>query len=144
MNTPVKPQRKILFRAKQFANTKDWVYGGYAQYNDEAGLIVTCYERTRQKKYHIIPKTAGQYVGLSDLNHNLIFEGDILGHTYEQNTATVEWNDFLAQFQATWNNMPTTAADIRHLISLGYEVIGNVHDNPELLTLVKKTPNLNT
>lgn len=79
--------------------------------------------------YLVIPETVGQYTGLTDKNSKKIFKGDITKHrsNYSDNDviAVVTYSDgyFLAM---TEDNAGFNLSD-------RLEVIGNIHDNPELL-----------
>ena len=78
--------------------------------------------------YHtlVLPETVGQFTGLTDKNGVKIFEGDIV--RYEDDIGYVIYNGDDARFLVDSPNM---------YISMDYsnefEVIGNIHDNPELL-----------
>ena len=103
-------------------------------------------------KYAVIPETVGQYTGLTDENGTKIFEGDILkGFRYpffrEEDAAynyfaEVVWFDNSPAFGLlTFKNPESTVRGISHgnadymedFDSEMWEVIGNIHDNPELL-----------
>ena len=95
--------------------------------------------------YHtpVLPETVGQYTGLTDKNGVRIFEGDILkstikiidfndegfsiSHYDEELIGIVEWRKggfMIAHKSGTW---------ARSFYGCENYVIGNIHDNPELL-----------
>ena len=78
--------------------------------------------------------TVGQYTGLKDKNGMKIFEGDIIPY-YEDDSINliVEWsNDYLGYFVGL--GLGETIE--QPLFDFLYpEVIGNIHDNPELIKL---------
>lgn len=81
----------------------------------------------------IIPETVGQYTGLTDNNGNKIFEGDIVegaDFTVEDGGyAVVSFDD--GAFEVGGNNIIGTFHE--NYWGKEFEVIGNIHDNPELL-----------
>ena len=93
--------------------------------------------------YEVVPKTVGQYAGLKDKNGKEIFKDDIVKITeYKEGIYTVIWDDFRV---AWWlKNIKTDNRELSYEDDycqlLGdcwqiehREVIGNLHDNPELL-----------
>lgn len=122
--------REILFRGKQKDNG-EWVEGYYNYatdgYNLELHLIS---DKITGIHTEVIPKTVGQYTGLTDKNGKKIFEGDIVierggescqGFYEIDNVLVVEIPNTLVSF--------TIGRDC----GCEYKVIGNIHDNPELL-----------
>ena len=86
-------------------------------------------ERNDQKNtdvFNCIPGTEGQFTGLRDKNGNEIYEGDVVRFPLLDNRGghpvVVEWKD------AGWNWL-----NIHYTGGLEVEVIGNIHENPELL-----------
>lgn len=148
--------REIIFRAK--VEDKDeligkgfpingtmtpiskWVYGvptpilGYPDLFTAWNVFNGEYEELT-----VITETIGQYTGLTDKNGTKIFEGDILqyddGDEYDESEkAVVVWMD--SGFWLEYHNGQT---EPWYEQDWGYgnvyfEVIGNIHDNPELLT----------
>lgn len=136
--------REILFRAKRLNNFyKDWLYGCLADnINDIDGLTKPAIiYKTRYNDYEQIinfnwefvkPQTVGQYTGLRDKNGKKIFEGDILtGQSifddYRQCFVCI-FIDGGFYFRGEINNIAYCLDNI-----VSGEVIGNIHDNPELL-----------
>ena len=74
-----------------------------------------------------------QFTGLQDKNKKNIYEGDVL-----RAHGIVAWNDVEHRWSAidlNWNDRREWH-DIDYLTS-EFEVIGNIHENPELLTKIK-------
>ena len=135
--------RKILFRGKR-EDTGEWAEGYFMQPNPavcrvyEIGKCAICYQYSFDAGLAIlpvIPETVGQYTGLTDKNRNKIFEGDICRNTRTGEVVSVAWHGTMAGF--VWSKREENS----HLFDFGelfrahdkYEVIGNIHDNPELL-----------
>lgn len=90
----------------------------------------------------VIPETVGQFTGLTDKNGKRIFEGDIVRYyeidDEEETTAVAVVvygisNNYPA-FDLSDHDFECNA--LSHIFGSGQyaiEVIGNVHDNPELL-----------
>ncbi len=132
--------REILFRGKT-KESGEWVQGYFVYAKSdfdseecrEADIIPHDTDRVYKGEYNVvfpcIPKTIGQYTGLIDKNGKKIFEGDIVNIEYPETTVKKCVIEYVgASF------VGSTLADNWELD--GYyslEVIGNIHDNPELL-----------
>lgn len=84
------------------------------------------------KQYDMINRTIiMQCTGLKDKNDKLIFEGDITILTSDR-YYIVTWNPHLLRFDLSmpYNN----DLNKRILLEKHYKIIGNIHENPELLT----------
>ncbi len=114
--------REILFRGK---NEEGWFYGNLLIYADTAQIW---YEEKGYGKVNVLvdPSTIGQYTGLTDRNGVKIFEGDII--KYRSEIFEVIYSATNARFLALRPNGVFNAAAMRNC-----EIIGNIHDNPELL-----------
>jgi uncharacterized phage protein (TIGR01671 family) len=71
----------------------------------------------------------GQYTGLKDKHGNEIYEGDILGSSHG-NLGPVQYRAEYAAFGIDWKGVED--ADLLHWEEL--EVIGNIYENPDLIT----------
>ena len=120
--------REILFRGK----TKEigrWRYGSVAKHKFEFETEeVFVIEDEEGYWAEVIPETIGQFTGLVDKNGKKIFEGDKIKLT--QGIGTVEWFKTQSRFMI-W--LPKSNKFMRFLAGIDYEVIGNIHDNKELL-----------
>lgn len=84
--------------------------------------------------FEVIPETVGEYTGLKDKNNKMIFEGDIVTTKFnEQNKPyAIIYDEELATFIGRDKdnfNFTTLSGLDNSLI----EIIGNIHDNPEML-----------
>ena len=80
----------------------------------------------------VMPETIGQYTGLLDNNGKKIFEGDIL-RTSNKNEPIWYVDYKLCGFCVNQRNVNYSCRLDEFEIETDLEVIGNVHDNPELL-----------
>ena len=148
-------KREILFRGKRVDNG-EWAYGrGLLQCKDELGNeIVAIFEDiVKSEKYikkegrytlyyvPVEPETLGQYTGLKDKNGKKIFEGDILEYIgkREDNMNKVYRRKVVfheGMFALLSKELQAYSALNYHGMKDGrsaWRVIGNIHDNPELL-----------
>ena len=124
--------REILFRGKRIDNG-EWVEGSLLAWPDGSAEI--CYDNPENDdeflKSIVYPETVGQYTGLTDKNGKKIFEGDIVDIIPEnEEVGIIEWADDEAMFML---NSDGWYANFDNYYSSDVEVIGNIHDNPELL-----------
>ena len=113
--------REIKFRAKRLDNG-EWIYGDlhlrtpHAHIHSEVG-----------SKAFIDTDTVGQFTGLLDKNDKEIYFDDIVRNKYGDIGSVIWFSDW--SLRVDWGG-----GDI-HFIDpeWGLEVIGNIHDNPEML-----------
>lgn len=120
--------REILFRGKQLDNG-EWVYGSllFDEEQNEA-FIAEHFEDRAAYIRQVIPDTVGQYTGLTDKNGKKIFEGDILEVVMSVGYVVYGEGCFCVQYEG----QSKPAIDIV-MLNADVSVIGNIHDNPELL-----------
>lgn len=127
--------REILYRGKGDTRfySGSWVYG--VPIKDYEGDWQLCTDCT---KITVLPETIGEYTGLTDKNGKKIFEGDVLrirSHDYDYTTAVFSKYHELCIFvqDNLCDFMPIGFAyQILNKLRYEIEVIGNIHDNPEL------------
>lgn len=143
--------REILFRGKRVDNG-EWVQGSLvnniffrADTNSAIPYIINpdeyedydCMDDIGELAVEVILETVGQFTGLLDKNGKKIFEGDILCDGKVGN-GVVTYFDSVACFMAVhdghevWDlneGDPTRSTQLQYT-----KVIGNIHDNPELLS----------
>ena len=131
--------REILFRGRGNTeyNDGEWCYG--VPIRDFEGDWKIC---TDNSKRVVIPETIGQYTGLKDRNGINIFEGDIIKY---KNTDGIKFNSVALTVigKVVYNEKNASfAISGKDEIGAKYydyfpikniEVIGNIHDDPELL-----------
>lgn len=124
-------KREIKFRGKRLDNG-EWVYGDFR--SEENCIAVPCYIRhfgIGYDVYPVDPDTVGQYTGLKDKNGREIYEGDIvcLGDA-KRRIGVIARSDTKPGFALEVND---TVFDLYYRNQHRYEVIGNLHDNSELI-----------
>lgn len=149
-------KREILFRGKRTDNG-EWLYGafspdvreieGYGKHIGGEKLFLDGFIRRYNKETHhmetieVYRDTVGQFTGMTDKNGKRIFEDDIM--IYVDPDEGVDENEVIIVRKPEW----TTAfmgETIHKGESIGFsciddsycgymEVIGNIHDNKELL-----------
>lgn len=150
--------REILFRGKRIDNG-EWVEGWLMKYEYHK-MHIHCYYPcpvAMWKQHEVDPKTVGQFTGITDKNKAKIFEGDVVKKmAYDYNDdPSGNWDSNDKQWDNYPECMPLTEANRDEVVmnrfpifwlkneSFGYEgedlqdndeyeVIGNIHDNPEL------------
>ena len=118
--------REILFRGKSIDDGK-WKYSmSLARHATEDGIITSYYIGSG---YDIVKaETVGQYTGLTDKNATKIFEGDILKQYGFCYVVSFENGSYVA-YETPYNE----SAILPRMDWENAVVIGNIHDNPELL-----------
>lgn len=138
--------REILYRGKAINregrmyrsnyNNGDWVYGLVTRLYDER------FERLSAEMTDINGiigievdyKTIGQYTGLTDKNGTKIFEGDIVSTgNSDDYLGVVEWEKDNAGLAVSFDGLFEKFEEINFVDKVKLEVIGNIHDNPELI-----------
>ena len=138
--------REILFRGKR-ADNGEWVKGYFYEHEPPLVAIAPKDYVPEPSKWYIArtafadwsiprqvefigvdPFTVGQFTGLTDKNGKRVFEGDILqdvdtGKTFE---IIYQGHMFLRYERGPMYMFYTLDGDC-------LEIIGNIHDNPELL-----------
>lgn len=127
--------REILFRGKRKDNG-EWIYGSLLSFHGHEIFDISAFNNYFPVSY----ETIGQWTGLVDKNGNQVFEGDIVKTKYGR-LCSVVW--FSSQSYTGWDLAAiTTGTNCVHTRcpdsfdiykSDNLEVVGNIHDNPELL-----------
>lgn len=148
--------REILFRGRRMFGD-EWVYGDLIQFGDRTFIANGWCMSVEEDEFdmfdcdtvcEVIPETIGQFTNLLDKNGNSIYEGDILeyksytGTGFEEiNHAIVFWDEHRWSYERIYSNRWTESwnckgykCDIyKGTVAKYGEVIGNIHNNPELL-----------
>ena len=130
--------RKIRFRGK-IKYTQRWIDGYLWQGCNEAYYIKT--EEKGEfgsdlKDFEVFPDTVSQFTGLVDRNGKEIYEGDIIED--KNGIGVIMWFQTawgVASYAHGYNGVKSyTAVDSFYCNEVKeWAVIGNIHDNPELL-----------
>lgn len=121
--------REHKFRGKRTDNG-EWVEGACMGKREKYIIpfeIQECFDDgdIRVHAYEVDPDTVGEFTGLQDKNLKDIYEGDII------NNRVVVWSEDFAEYVLN-DNIGCYVGDLCYS-AVFHEILGNVHDNPELL-----------
>lgn len=119
--------RTIKFRGKEIESGQ-WVYGFYTQ-GSFIGTDTTRHLIDSDMLYDVIENTVCQFTGLLDKNGIEIYEGDIVtfsNHLQGLSRVVYDYAGFYIE-----NKVYSTL--LRPMMNNHIRVVGNIHDNPELL-----------
>jgi uncharacterized phage protein (TIGR01671 family) len=136
----------------------NWVYGGVCQGKGDFSIIYGSMDMELEQpteKRVVYTDTVGQYTGLTDKNGTKIFEGDIIRYTRTNMYApscSFHKQDLVSIHLVLWDSSVSAfvqqhySLKEKRIVGKGsavlyddrakeniVEVIGNIHDNPELL-----------
>ena len=138
--------REILFRGKRLGNN-EWLYGSHFTDSGEDYIIpqnllgINDYE-----EYQVDQNTVGQFTGQYDKNDKKIYEGDVVRWEYPdydnytgwrgtvKNVCKVTFEYGSFRINAYPYNLGSCEDFFEDKETYGLEVIGNIYDNPELLS----------
>ena len=149
--------REILFRGKAVCDD-EWIEGSLvinkvdtpSRYYEVYRITDNTYGFSDEEGYEpdfmcgideeVDPSTVGQYTGLKDKNGKRIFDGDICRFREWSKgdmcwIGRVHWEHQQFVISGGRNKECDTPFELRmsRFVSKDIEVIGNIHDNPELL-----------
>ena len=124
--------REILFRGRRLGKIdEDFVYGSLGVISTDLVAIYQCEEYYEDIITLVDIGTVGQYTGLNDKNGKKIFEGDIVSISGDfKGIYTCVWEEYHFDYELENKTMRCCLACV---YSDDIKVIGNIHDNPELL-----------
>ena len=133
--------REILFRGKRVDNG-EWVEGFYVNvpehYKQEMSGKSYIVSINNGLFMEVVPETVGEYTGMKGKNGKKIFEGDIIrtrGY-YGKEIGVIRRGEYTVYSRYVFSGYyceDKTSALIEWTSSWSCEVIGTIHDNPELL-----------
>ena len=117
---------------------KEWCYGypvPYFKRNDEQLYLMEKVTASSVYGHPIVKETLGQFTGLHDKNGREIYEGDIVRYRTSDERYTKHPTFSILPIHYDNDSAKFMAGDIywQDLWSPRLEIIGNIHENPELI-----------
>lgn len=139
-------KREVLYRAISMCKGERWLYGQPRHYNHNPHTEKwTIYDPATGIETDIDEETLCQYTGVVDRLGKQVFEDDIIGYTDTDTGKTkifgvVKWyheGNFYINTDTYCNyTSDNDCANVGYMMNRAttkLHVIGNIHDNPELL-----------
>ena len=122
--------REVLFRGKRTDNG-EWITDSETWIRDGDGIWLS---DENLNVVQVFPDTIGQFTGLTDKNGVRIFEGDIVRYDVNYHDMVISydvenWGGWL--YEDMDDNMQ--AYSIYEFCLKDIAVVGNIHDNPDIL-----------
>lgn len=139
--------RTIKFRGKSIL-TDEWFYGDLVHSADNKRTAILVNDKDSYDECEVDPETVGQFTGLMDKNGTEIYEGDIVA--FDDTPYCVngsKYQGMVVMYNGAWCvkhyekcfdvdfYSPLFADDFSNRKTI---ILGNIHDNPELLKGGKK------
>ena len=115
--------REVLFRGKRTDNG-EWVKCSETYIRDGDGIWLS---DENLNVVTVIPETVGQFTGLTDKNGRRIFEGDIVDYISSDVIGNPKTGTIIVEDMTDYDTM----IYLNHSEEL--QIIGNIHDNPDIL-----------
>lgn len=132
--------REIKFRGKGI-NNGEWIEGDlcrgasvpFITYDNDFTVTSSCGEKelSSGRFFAVDPETVGEFTGLKDKNGKEIYEGDIIFDRVDECLGEIKYSEKDGMFVLYTSDKELY--DFADIDSKDFEVIGNTHDNPELL-----------
>ena len=124
--------REIKFRGKRLDNG-EWLYGSLVILNGRYFIFDDA------NRHEVDPTTVGEFTGLKDKNGKEIYEGDVIRSPLSEDKTRphrIFYHTGNAAFMGALvdrKELCYLRLDQDWIYKFEKEVIGNIHDNPELL-----------
>ena len=131
--------REIKFRGKDIENDNLWRYGSLITYPSGCTSIIEFDKFGNELNHDVDPDTVGQFTGLKDKNGKEIYEGDVIRSPLSEDKTRphrIFYHTGNAAFMGALvdrKELCYLRLDQDWIYKFGKEVIGNIHDNPELI-----------
>ena len=132
---------RYKFRGKRL-DSGEWMYGFYQPHKNGNVIFIGDYGGLTDipKLHKVLPESVGQWTGLVDRNGKEIYEGDVIRFTrntgpiykptISSDVCVVRWIEERSSFRLCYK---TQQQKFHSSCFAKYEIIGNIHDNPELM-----------